>query len=354
MPDLRYMKSYSVKQKLGAFAYDLPRFLWSMRPSSDHAWVYYHNRDERLRYHSGGRGAECQWRWTSDLHVTKVFPSLGSALMKRALRDWPIAFQDAPRRHEQPQVSFVIGHRGLERLPQLLLTLQSIGAQRNASVECIVVEQSSASEIETHLPPWVRYAHTPIPLADMPYCRAWAFNVGARMARGNVVVLHDNDMLVPREYASEIALRSADGYEVLNLKRFIFFLGEEETRGVLFSRVPAIASPEVIMQNAEGGGSVAMTREAYFRVGGFDESFLGWGGEDNEFWERAKTCRMWPFGYLPIVHLWHTNQNGKYERERTTARLLEQRSAISAQDRIKELAARDFGNPMSLSGSPAA
>ena len=44
------------------------------------------------------------------------------------------------------------------------------------------------------LPDWVRYLHTPIP-EGMPYSRAWAFNVGARAGRGEVLVFHDNDML---------------------------------------------------------------------------------------------------------------------------------------------------------------
>ena len=70
-------------------------------------------------------------------------------------------------------------------------------------------------------------------------------------------------------------------------------------------------APEAIVQNLEAGGSVAITPEAYNRIGGMDESFIGWGGEDNEFWERAQTCKVWPYGYLPLVHLWHHSQPDK-------------------------------------------
>jgi len=214
---------YSLKQKLGAVNYDLARFLWSMRPSPPHTWVFMRNRDERLIRDASVRGAKCDWRWTSDLHIAKVFPSLGRALMKRALRDWPIDFRMAPLQVDaEPEVSFIMGHRGDERLPHLLLTLESVAAQRDASIECIVVEQSTRPQIEQRLPSWVRYVHTPITYADMAYSRSWAFNVGARMARGNVLVLHDNDMLVPQDYASQIIARISEGYEVINLKRFIF------------------------------------------------------------------------------------------------------------------------------------
>ena len=340
--------SYSFKQKLGAIVNDLPRFLWSMRPSSRHPWVFMRNRNERLSPVPGRRspsGARCDWQWTSDLHIAKVFPSLGRALMRRSLRDWPIVFRaEARQRNENVQVSFVVGHRGMERLPHLLLTLQSIAAQREVAFECIVVEQSSVPEVKEHVPSWVRYVHTPLPYADMAYSRSWAFNVGARVARGEVLVLHDNDMLVPADYGREIIARFREGYEVINLKRFIFYLNEENSALVAANGDLSLDPPDSIMQNALGG-SIVVSHEAYIAMGGFDESFVGWGGEDNEFWERAETQRVWPFGYLPLVHLWHRMQTGKYEQDRWTAKLLELRSAIPAAERITELAARDFGNP---------
>ena len=341
----------SLRQKAGAIIHDLPRFLWAMRParsyrSSRAPWVRMRNRNERLIAGKAGRGAQCDWQWTSDLHISKVYPALGRMMMKRALRDWPINLLAEPdRQDEDVEVSFIIGHRGITRLPHLLLTLQSVAAQRDASVECVVVEQSESPEIEEKLPGWVKYIHTPPPYADMPYCRSWAFNVGARKAKGKILVLHDNDLLAPQDYSSELADRCNEGYEVINLKRFIFYAGESLSKRLFHARESLMDEPpETIMQNALGGGSLAVTRDAYFALGGFDESFVGWGGEDNEFWERAQTLSVWPFGYLPFVHLWHPDQVGKFSQERFTARLFERRSAIPAKQRIRELTTRDFGS----------
>ncbi len=343
---------FPFKQKLGACIYDLPRFLWATRPelsrrAGAEGWVFFRNRGERLIPAPNGLGVLCDWQWTSDLHIAKVFPSLGRLLMNRALRDCPVLFQKEPNRQNGAiDVTFIIGHRGMQRLPHLLLTLQCVGAQRNVSVECIVVEQSATPEVKGHLPSWVRYIHTRLPSADMPYCRAWAFNVGARLARGELLVLHDNDMLAPRDYASQHLARVRDGYDVVSLKRFIFFLSQRHSHLLMEgNELPLDEVPESIMQNAEGGGSLAITREAYFAVGGFDETFVGWGGEDNEFWERAQTRRLWPYGYFPLLHLWHPAQARKLESERSTAALLEARSAIPAEKRIAELTSRDFGNP---------
>ncbi len=347
--------TYSLRQKLGALAYDLPRFAWAMRPSQANAlgaapWVYLCNRNERLIAEPHQPGAACDWQWTSDLHLAKVFPSIGRRLMKRALHDWPITLQPEPDRKSGPvKVSFIIGHRGLARLPHVLLTLQSIAAQREVAFECIVVEQSVAPEIQSALPDWVRYIHTPLPYPEMPYCRSWAFNVGARMARGVLLVLHDNDLLVPSDYASQLMVRHKGNYEVINLKRFIFYLTETNTdRMFSAKRLLIDTSPESVMQNAQGGGSLAIARAAYVAIGGFDESFIGWGGEDNEFWERAQTRTLWPFGYLPFVHLWHAAQAEKLHQAHSTAKLYEARSTIPAVQRIVELTERHAGNQYHL------
>jgi GT2 family glycosyltransferase len=340
-------QSFSLKQKVGACVYDLPNFLWGIRPSSEAPWILIRNRDEQLIPSNSNRGVACGWQWTSDLHIAKVFPRLGLWLMKRALRDWPIVLRHEGARQSReasPDLSFIIGHRGAERLPHLLATLRSIAAQRDISCECIVVEQSSTPDVKDELPSWVSYVHTPLPYANMPYSRAWAFNVGARAARGEVIVLHDNDMLAPADYAQQIFARLEEGDEVINLKRFIFYFTEADSLRVFSAGTLA---PEdalsAIMQNALGG-SLAVLRSAYFSIGGFDESFCGWGGEDNEFWERAESRTCWPFGYLPFVHLWHAPQSDKLSSVRSTSLLYEARSAIPAAERIAELSARDFGN----------
>jgi len=338
---------YSLRQKLGAAIIDWPRFEIGLRGP----WTRVKNRHELLRESPDGSGVACPWQWTSDLHVAQVFPSLGARLMLRATTDWPISFADASSNDGgDVEVSFVVGHRGIARVPQLLATLATIAAQRDVCCECIVVEQSGTAEIRDLLPRWVRYVHTPLPVPDMPYCRSWTLNVGARVAKGRVIVLHDNDMLVPEAYAAELWRRHEEGFEVINLKRFIFYLSEMSSKAIESTRrLDFDEPPETVVQNLEAGGSLAVERDAFFALGGYDEGFVGWGGEDNEFWERAQTRRVWPYAYLPILHLWHPAQPRKQDPSNPNSRRQAERSAVAPEVRIRELAARPFGDPARLS-----
>ncbi|HUP01931.1 MAG TPA: glycosyltransferase family 2 protein [Gemmatimonadota bacterium] len=340
----------SLRRTLGAAVHDWPRYAWHLRGRRTgrgaRHWTRIGNRRDTIRVGPDGLGAECEGRWTSRLHGCDVFPSLGRRLMERALAEWPVGSAPEPSRYaggSEPDVSFVIGHRGAERLPHLLLVLRSVAAQVDATVECVLVEQSAEPEVADRLPAWVRTLHTPVPRGT-PYSRSWAFNVGARAARGRVLAFHDNDMLLPRRYAAELLARRAEGYEVVNLKRFVFYLGEAETRDVLQgARIEG--APDHVVQNLEGGGSVAVDRGAFFAIGGFDEAFVGWGGEDNEFWERSQVRTVWGWGYVPLVHLHHRDQPEKGRRDRRTAELLDLRSRVPPADRVRELTGRAFGRP---------
>jgi len=323
---------------LGVVFRELPRYTLALSGKDDR-YLALCNRGERLQPAPSGPGFRCDWQWTSDLHAPKQIPSLGRRLMARALADHPIRCEAAPlSASEQPTVSFVIGHRGESRLSHLLATLGSIAGQQQAAIECVVVEQDVEPRVASRLPAWVRHIHLPPPTAEMPYCRSWAFNVGVRQARGDVLILHDNDMLIPIDYAATILEKISHGYEVVNPKRFIFYLNGRHTERMFTGQLDMYSHPpETIVQNLEGGGSVAITRKCFDRIGGMDESFVGWGGEDNEFWDRAKTQKCWPFGYLALVHLWHAAQPGKHQTSNTTIMHYQALSAIPALARIARL-----------------
>jgi len=140
------------------------------------------------------------------------------------------------------------------------------------------------------------------------------------------------------DYASKLMHHFGQGYEVVNLKRFVFYLDSLHTSRFLQGSSTLDAMPPLaVTQNCEGGGSIAVFREAFEKIGGMDESFIGWGGEDNEWWERAQTLRVWPYAYLPIVHLWHAPQPGRQQAGFHTQAHYQALSGIPVATRIDRL-----------------
>jgi GT2 family glycosyltransferase len=300
------------------------------------------NRSDVLCSTSSGPGVSINSLWTSELHVANVLPAIGLRIMRRALADHPVVLNGlavAPSRCvTEVNASVVIGHRGLARLPLLLNTLSSLSAQAGVSFEVVVVEQDVVSRIGPSLPDWVRHVWTRPFDENLPYSRSWTFNVGAQIARGEILILHDNDLLVPADYVSGILERIREGAEVVNAKRFLFYLNQRVTDAICSGDGSLLAEPpQAVLQNALGGGSVAITRQAFLDIGGMDESFVGWGGEDNEFWDRAQTLKVWNYGWLSLVHLWHAAQPGKQDRSNPTLARLEALLKIPSAVRIAAL-----------------
>jgi GT2 family glycosyltransferase len=319
------------------------------------------NRSDRVSVHKGG--VRCDWLHTRRLHLCNVFPATGRWLLRRALKSCPVQMQErpdavsdspvcrngAPVDVDLPDVSFVIGHRGRERLPLLLATLRSIAAQKDILFECIVVEQDEKPLIQVELPSWVRYIHAPCSESGVLYNRSLAFNEGARRAKGKVLILHDNDLLPPVQYAAESFRKYQDGYAVSQLKRFILYLVQSSTQQVCAPQASIAGSDcEQVLENACGGGSIAASAEAYWAIGGMDEEFVGWGGEDGEFWGRCQTLNVWAYGIFPMIHLWHASQPEKRDRDNPTVILLREKRSRSAEQRIERLKEK-----LNIEGGPA-
>jgi hypothetical protein len=347
---------YTCKQYVGALVYDMPRYVSSLygehAATGSRKWIFIRNRKERLFPAPDGLGVHCDWDWTSELYLPKMFPLLGAWLYNRAFADFPVAFEDQLARRESGhcQVSFIIGHRGMKRLSLLLSTLKTIAGQTDCHCECIVVEQDNDQLIRQYLPDWVRYIHTPLPNRNMDYCRSWAFNVGAKEAQGDLLVLHDNDLLVPTLYARDQYKVFCQGVDVVNLKRFIFYLDRKSTQQVCQqNRKTCKPGISAIVQNAEGGGSIGISRQAFWDIGGFDERFVGWGGEDNEFWERAQTRKVHPFGYFPLIHLWHADQERKKNQLESSGQFhaIIQQPVAERIKRLQSVKSGDLSGPVS-------
>jgi hypothetical protein len=305
-------------------------------------WKRLGNRHEKLRFDRDTGGFVLPGGESARLSVARTFPRVGGRLLEHCLEHWPISLAavDVPLCAD-PQLSVVIGVRGTRRLPQFHSCLASLAAQRGARVEVIVVEQSVVPEFEAIVPANVRYLHQQAE-ESMPYNRSWALNAGARAARAPILVLHDADMLVPMDFAAAIVATMSDRLDALRLPRFIFYL-DEATSARVQSEHLFPASIEVNTVVANNRTPVAVSREAYFRIGGHDEGFSGWGAEDDDFMDRLRALRTAEGAFLPIVHLWHPEapkRDAHVNRER-----LRRNRELPDSERVRRLSALPWGGP---------
>lgn len=285
-----------------AFAHSGPGFR-----SDPSGWTALSNRTEPLR--RAGPGYQCDWPWGSELRAAAVLPPLARRLMHLALAEWPIAFCDAPRAGA-PQVSFIFAHAGRDRLPQLRQTIRAVFAQ-DLPCEVVVVDQSE-TQLLAELPAAVRYRHLAKDAIAPGWYKSWAYNIGARLATAPILVFHDGDTLPPVAYAREIVTTIRErGFAAASLQRFLFYLNPSDSIDVQRCDACAGATPTMVFQNWKGG-TIAIEREAFLASGGYDESFVNWGGEDDEFYDRVSDVGHCRDGYLPFVHLWHAPQAQRY------------------------------------------
>ena len=333
------MMGCRLRQLMGVALFDLPRFMRHVWRRG--GWVNITNRKERVTVPEAGCGLAIDSPWSSDLHACRVVPWLGKAVMRAALRQWPVQFATQAARSGPVDLSFVIPHRGAERLPLLKAVLRSILGQDGVSVECVVAEQGPERSV-SDLPAGTRHIDLTGGTDAERWKKARAFNEGVLAASGRIVVCHDGDILVPKDYGREVLQRmESEDTEVVYAQRFLFYLSHEDTSAVVRDgRLQRGITPTRVNQNWRGG-TLAIRKDAYFRIGGFDERFTGWTGEDVEFYDRCLVLGGWRFGYLPFIHLWHAPQETKFSQARETSlQFTDKVMSTPREQRVRELVDR--------------
>jgi len=147
--------------------------------------------------------------------------------------------------------------------------------------------------------------------------------------------LHDADIVVPTNYINMILSKLDKGWDAVHPIRFLFYFDKHATKNYI-SAYGAIYPKKIGEIRANFvGGSVALRREAYYRIGGMDENFIGWGFEDIEFYQRIVTMNIFQGRVAPAIHLWHPATRSLDDNPNTA--LLKQMNEIPVNERIKLL-----------------
>jgi N-terminal domain of galactosyltransferase len=191
-----------------------------------------------------------------------------------------------------------------------------------------------------------------------PFNKSWGFNVGVRAGKGSVLAFGDDDVLCRGLPAAVAAARS--GAPVVRAFSKAVDLDEDDS-DVLRSDLSCLGDPSfgaAAPHRGESGeiaplcgGVVVFQRQFLARLGGWDERFLGWGGEDEAM--DIKVERSGARGAMvkgsPGFHLAHRRASGAIAANahcRNNLALLQQLRAMpdDALRRMCEVTAQLAGN----------
>lgn len=170
---------------------------------------------------------------------------------------------------------------------------------------------------------------------ETPFCKTAAVNAAFRRSRGDVIVILDADCYMDYRVilrcAEEIRESHKQGHPLwyIPYRRF-YRLTDSATRCLIAGRPGAamvFADPPVAEdyahQNPPSSGHhwgamvQIMHRDAFKAVGGMDERFKGWGGEDVAFMYAVETLYGGRRTYdAAVYHLWHPTIKGNWKHTR--------------------------------------
>ena len=213
----------------------------------------------------------------------------------------------------QNKFSYIITHRGKDgyRLENLKAILKWIKKFKEHNIEIIIVEQDidKVDGLDADI------IHV---LAYNPgiFSRSWGFNVGAKIATGNILIFGDTDVVHTYEQFNLFLHKFSDKFKAYDVvapyNNKVIFLDSNESEqfrenlSIVTDKLPGEGSSPMM------GGIVAMTSECFLKSGGWDEYFVGWGGEDCAYREHlralgAKMHRDTNQGY----HIYHERDKEK-------------------------------------------
>ncbi len=153
--------------------------------------------------------------------------------------------------------------------------------------EWITTDHDMVKYIESGL---VKYGRTTDPeLFHMSHAK----NMAHRMATGDVLCNLDADNFTGKDFAKFLQDNFSEDMDiVINPSTRVTRLCPPDDRGFF--------------------GRIAVSKDNFFKLHGYDESFLGWGGEDTDFMQRAKGVgckhvRIDCLKYLDIIE--HSNED---------------------------------------------
>ena len=201
-----------------------------------------------------------------------------------------------------PAISVVIPFKDQGRSDDVETVIANLKSQKFPRIEIIIAEQDTSPKapIDKCYP----ITHISVPNTTN-FNKAMAFNNGVLKAKYDKIILHDADIIVSSDYAKAIS-DALNSYESCHLGAEVYYLSTASTDKLNNQHTlqPDYECGKVVTYFE--GGSLGCTKTAYYKIGGFDEKFEGYGVEDCAFYANLnKSTKLLSSRTFKFFHLWH-------------------------------------------------
>ena len=220
-------------------------------------------------------------------------------------------------------VSYIISVRldTPERWRNLRIVLKWLQSFREWQI--VVVEQDMLPKIDaSRLPVGVQYVFV---RCDEPFNKSRGYNIAYAVAGGDILVFGDADMVMEGRVLSLAVEACRRGFAAVNPYRHMLDLDARESAAFNMDKLPGWRESRLSAANRASameticfaGGIFVMRKTAYSEVGGMDEHFQGWGGEDDAMSIKIARHegRTLESRRGTALHLWHPRTKPDIERD---------------------------------------
>lgn len=209
-----------------------------------------------------------------------------------------------------PVMSVIIPYRNTGRSASMRTVVNNIKAQRFPRLEITLVEQDGKQTVNQNILKPIKYIHVPNLKPNMQFCKAMAFNRGVLEAKHDLLVLHDADIIAPGSYLQNV-YNTLQRFTGCHLGEHVYYLADGSTNEINKNNLLSTNYKCVRLVKYFEGGSLAMHRKEYIKIGGFNEEFVGYGVEDCCFYKRlADVSKFANDRRFKFFHLFHGRTPG--------------------------------------------
>ena len=214
---------------------------------------------------------------------------------------------------EKPIVSIAMTIRcsSLQRKKNLMYVVDLLS--EIPDVEIIIVEQDIKPSLScSDFSQCCKYKFV---FNDQKFNKSWGINIATELARSDVLCIHDADMILDTQTLYRAISEVLKGREFVKPYGILVDLTSEETEYLICggTELNIDRAAGQIDRNDKGqyppicGGIFVISKNFFFEIGGMDERFSGWGGEDDAMSYRVQNQDPETKVYKKSIafHLWH-------------------------------------------------